>query len=58
MFFCDLGVKDRFLGVLVQCFYSLREITTLEPLTVDESSYFCDDFTGPFKSRFLLSVKT
>ena len=46
MFVYDIGVKDKFLGVIVRCFYRMFEFTVVEPLSLDESPDLCVEFTG------------
>ena len=48
MFVFDISVKDKFLGVTVQCLSHMLEFTAVEPLSVDEYPYLCDELTGPF----------
>ena len=48
MFICDLGVKDKFIGVIIQRLSCVLEFTMVEPLSIDKFQYFCDESTGPF----------
>ena len=55
LFFCDLDIKDQFLGVIAQHFYCMIYFTAVEPLAVDKFPYLCDELAGPFESRFFAS---
>ena len=48
IFVYDFGVKDHFLGVIAQFFSRVLEFTAVEPLSVDEYPYLCDELDGPF----------
>ena len=56
MLICDFGVKDRFVGVIIQRFSLLLEFTVVETLAVNEFLDSCDELVGPFESDFLLPM--
>ena len=56
MFVYNFVVKDQFLGVIVQCFSRMLGFTAIEPLSVDESPYLCDELTGPLFPFFSSDV--
>ena len=48
VFVCSLGIKDQFLGKVIQYFSHMFLFTVMEPLSVDESPYLFDELIGPF----------
>ena len=54
MFVCNIGVKDKLLGVIIQCVYHMLDFIAMNPFYVDDSPDLYDELTGSFKSRFLL----
>ena len=55
IFVYDFGVKDQFIGVIIQLFSRVLEFVAVDPLAVDEFPYLCDELSGPFESRFFAS---
>ena len=55
MFICDFGNVNNFLSVIIQHFSCMLEFTAVEPLSVNEFPYLCDELAGPFEYRFFAS---